>query len=524
MSTLADTFLDDLDDLGDSDDDDLETEQTADAAAGEADDSSDAAAHNGAAPMEQDETEKALRALGKRHVSLVAKVRKSDNFLSHMQSLQDAIANSSSSSSSSSEQAEQKAAPGGNIEQDPEYQLIVRSNELIAAIDDELAQVHRFVVDTYSPKFPELESIVTAPLEYVRTVLLIKNETDMTRLPLETILPQTTVMVVSVTGSTTPGKPLSDEALSRALEGCEEFLGLCEAKGALLSFVEGRMSVIAPNVCAIIGSRIAAQLMGLAGGLVSMSRIPSCNLQRLSNQSQGTPRRLNVSIACRAVGYSAKASRSIALHIGLIIHSDVCQSAPPYLRMRALKVAAAKVTLAARCDVHGTDGNAATGLKFRAELEAKIEKWQEPDKAKIKKALPKPDEVKKSRRGGKRVRRFKEKFAMTDVRKEQNKMSFAGESYEYGDSAMGRDFGMLGKAGGKMRAPAQKEQKQTVTKKMRVANLSSGTTNGMSSSLVFTPIQGLELVNPNADKEQKVKAANAKWFDSSSGFMSARPK
>jgi hypothetical protein len=25
---------------------------------------------------------------------------------------------------------------------------------------------------------------------------------------------------------------------------------------------------------------------------------------------------------------------------------------------------------------------------------------------------------------------------MTDVRKEQNKMSFAGESYEYGDSAM----------------------------------------------------------------------------------------
>jgi hypothetical protein len=37
-----------------------------------------------------------------------------------------------------------------------------------------------------------------------------------------------------------------------------------------------------------------------------------------------------------------------------------------------IQVAAAKVTLAARCDVHGTDGNAATGLKFRAELEAKV--------------------------------------------------------------------------------------------------------------------------------------------------------
>lgn len=36
--------------------------------------------------------------------------------------------------------------------------------------------------------------------------------------------------------------------------------------------------------------------------------------------------------------------------------------------------------------------------------------------------------------------------------------------------------------------------------------------------------QGLELVNPNADKEKKVMAANKKWFDSSSGFMSAKPK
>lgn len=35
--------------------------------------------------------------------------------------------------------------------------------------------------------------------------------------------------------------------------------------------------------------------------------------------------------------------------------------------------------------------------------------------------------------------------------------------------------------------------------------------------------QGLELVNPNADKEKKVMQANKKWFDSSSGFMSAKP-
>lgn len=40
----------------------------------------------------------------------------------------------------------------------------------------------------------------------------------------------------------------------------------------------------------------------------------------------------------------------------------------------------------------------------------------------------------------------------------------------------------------------------------------------------FLYSQGLELVNPNADAEKKVKEANKKWFDSSSGFMSAKPK
>jgi U4/U6 small nuclear ribonucleoprotein PRP31 len=52
--------------------------------------------------------------------------------------------------------------------------------------------------------------------------------------------------------------------------------------------------------------------------------------------------------------------------------------------------------------------------------------------------------------------------------------------------------------------------------------MSSGQTNGLSSSLVFTPVQGLELVNPNAAAD-RVKEANNKWFNANSGFISAAP-
>lgn len=46
----------------------------------------------------------------------------------------------------------------------------------------------------------------------------------------------------------------------------------------ILRYVESRMNVIAPNTCALVGSGIASQLLGLAGGLTALSRIPGCNI------------------------------------------------------------------------------------------------------------------------------------------------------------------------------------------------------------------------------------------------------
>ncbi|CAN0514955.1 unnamed protein product, partial [Scytosiphon promiscuus] len=48
--------------------------------------------------------------------------------------------------------------------------------------------------------------------------------------------------------------------------------------------------------------------------------------------------------------------------------------------------------------------------------------------------------------GARRIRSFKQKFAMTDVRKEANRMGFASMADEYSDTAMGLDFGMLGES------------------------------------------------------------------------------
>ena len=83
-------------------------------------------------------------------------------------------------------------------------------------IDAEIALVHGLARDAYRPKFPELESLVHHAVDYARVLAAIGNEMDLTLVDLEHVLPQATIMVVSVTASTTSGKPLPPDALAKA--------------------------------------------------------------------------------------------------------------------------------------------------------------------------------------------------------------------------------------------------------------------------------------------------------------------
>lgn len=505
MATLADSFLDDLDELGESSD---EGEQEEGVGVGEEEEKQEESFQG----VKQEEEEavsgepllkkNAAESHAKKptDVTQVTKLLRSKRFVRLMDQVREA--------KGAMEVESQQLLQNG--EYDHDYDLVVNSNTLTTEIDDDMIAVHRFVVDLYEEKMPELQSIVQQPLDYIRTVMMIGNELDMTRLPLEKILPQTTVMVVSVTASTTNGNQLSQQRLAACLGGCNEYMALHQAKLDILSFVEERMHIIAPNVCALVGSHISAQLTGLAGGIKALAGIPSCNLQVMGRERR----------------HLAGLGKAAAVpHAGLVYYSDVVQSAPSTLRMKASKVCAAKLALAARCDCYGQDKVGLTGQRMLEEIKAKIEKWQEPTNTASKKALPKPDEAPKKKRGGRRARAQKEKFAVTDMRKEANRMGFGDMADEYGDSAMGRDFGMLGKSGsGRIRATAKKESKLGQSKRLKVTSLSGGATNGLASSLVFTPVQGLELVNPNAEAERKVARANANWFSGDSGFASALPK
>ncbi len=57
-------------------------------------------------------------------------------------------------------------------------------------------------------------------------------------------------------------KPLDNAELDRVMEACNTALDLEKYKTTIYSYVESRMTFIAPNLSVLVGAPIAAKLMG----------------------------------------------------------------------------------------------------------------------------------------------------------------------------------------------------------------------------------------------------------------------
>ncbi|CAB4055180.1 PRPF31 [Lepeophtheirus salmonis] len=251
------------------------------------------------------------------------------------------------------------------------------------------------------------------------------------------------------------------------------------------------MTFIAPNLSAIVGPSTAAKLMGAAGGLTNLSKMPSNNINLLGQTKK---------------------------------------SVPPDVRRKVSRVVGAKCTLAARVDSFHQSADGHLGRDFREEIEKKIDKFQEPPPVKATKALPAPIEAPKKRRGGRRVRKMKEHYAVTELRKQANRMNFGELEEDVYQNDLSYTRGNIGKSGigGGIRMAQIDERtkvriSQTLKKNLQKQVAYGGATSlkkhisGTASSVAFTPLQGLEIVNPHA-AEKSATEENAKYFSSSAAF------
>ena len=343
---------------------------------------------------------------------------------------------------------------------------------------------------------------------------------------------------------------MSEAELQRVLRACEMTLSLDKAKKILADYVQSRMNVFAPNLTALIGSLTAAQLLNFAGGLTGLAKTPACNLPPLGSKKQSqTGFATNVGVKQQ----------------GFLYHSPIIRTIPSHLKRQAMRIVSAKLVLAARVDCVHSSPDGSNGEQLRQACIERLEKLTEPPPNKGARALPAPDDKPSRKRGGRRARKAKEQTAMTDLRKEQNRMAFGKEEKEVGYAETTKGLGMIGQANeGRVRSlQIDQRTKARLSKNNKgwggATPIGSGTatslrgfgqaggnatvlragaglrssgvgTSGTASTIAFTPVQGLELADPKKQAELKRKAAEEtdRWFKGGTftqiGGGSAPPK
>jgi U4/U6 small nuclear ribonucleoprotein PRP31 len=234
---------------------------------------------------------------------------------------------------------------------------------------------------------------------------------------------------------------------------------LDDCKTSILNYLKSLMPLFAPNLSALVGPFLAAQLVSCAGGIASLATMPSQNIESVGSHKRSSG------------GLSAS---SVATRVSLISSCDLVSSCPVETRKRAVRLVLGKAAICARVDQFGgasTYDNDSSSLgqvgeKLRQEIIEALRKTNEPPPARAVKPLPIPQDLlpKKTRRGGARARRFKEKYALTETQKQANRVQFGSDASQYqidGDIDV-VDRGMIGVEIGQGRI-GQSKKKQKIS-------------------------------------------------------------
>lgn len=308
-----------------------------------------------------------------------------------------------------------------NHDQSPEYKFILSINELSTIINQEIESFHAVLKMQYKVVFPELETIIRNPVDYAKIIFTIKQDLQNIRnheSELKKIVTNEKVLIIIMAAIQQQSKQfvLNDDDVNRVLDCCDIIFTLDDILYKLSQFVSSKISMFAPNVCALIGSMTTAQLLISTGSLRQLALTPSCNLASLG------------------VKDLSSSSKNTVRQGGYLYYSEFIKSLPQDIKKQVIRILSGKIILAARIDLSKSNLSGDIGRDYLSQVHTKIEKLITPPEQQPDKALPIPIDQKSKKRGGKRFRKMKERFQMSELRKAQNRMEFGKQEETILDS------------------------------------------------------------------------------------------
>ncbi|WP_297507794.1 C/D box methylation guide ribonucleoprotein complex aNOP56 subunit [Thermococcus sp.] len=275
--------------------------------------------------------------------------------------------------------------------------MIIQAIEALDDIDKVINLLVSRLREWYGLHFPELDEILPKHQQYVAFVKEIGPRENITREKLEELgFPGGKIEKILKASEKSMGAPLGKFDSEIIMKLASEISDLYKLREQIEDYLEMAMDEVAPNLKALVGAKLAARLLSLAGGLKELAMMPASTIQVLGAEKA----------LFRHLRTGAKPPKH-----GVIFQYPAINRSPWWQRGKIARALAGKLAIAARVDYFSGEY---IGEELKKELEQRIEeikrKYPNPPKRKAKPEKKKKKEKFKGK-GGKheKGRKFEKK-------------------------------------------------------------------------------------------------------------------
>ena len=237
--------------------------------------------------------------------------------------------------------------------------------QAIATLDHLDKAINTFsmrVREWYSWHFPELIRIVSENQLYARLALFIGDKKRLSDADLNDLAAQVNddigiAQSIIDVAKVSMGQDLSESDMENVTMFASKVVSLTTYRKTLYSYLVSKMSVVAPNLAALIGEIVGARLISHAGSLTNLCKYPASTVQILGAEKA-------LFRALKTKGNTPK--------YGLIYHSSHIGKAGQKNKGRISRFLANKCSIASRIDNFSEAPTTRFGLALRQQVEERL--------------------------------------------------------------------------------------------------------------------------------------------------------
>ncbi|XP_044755099.1 nucleolar protein 58 [Coccinella septempunctata] len=235
--------------------------------------------------------------------------------------------------------------------------MIVQAVSLLDDIDKDLNNNYMRVKEWYGWHFPELSTIITDNLTYVKAVTVIGTRDNAATSDLSDILPEDIEEKIRQAAEISMGSEIAQDDILNIQNLCEQIVEMANHRDQLNKYLESRMMAMAPNLSVLVGELVGARLISHSGSLINLAKQPASTIQILGAE--------------KALFRALKTKKDTPKY-GLIYHTALVGKSSTKNKGKISRMLAAKAALAIRVDALGEDGIVDLGAEHKAKLEYRL--------------------------------------------------------------------------------------------------------------------------------------------------------